>query len=116
MADLAFYSVRDLGELIWTRQITSLELTMFYLERLKQYDPQLFCVVTLTEDLALSQAARADEELNVGIYRGPLHGIPYGIKDVFATKTYPTTWGAAPYRDRVIDEDAFVVQKRIVVA
>jgi len=111
IADLAFYSVRDLGELIWTRQITSLELTTFYLERLKQYDPQLFCVVTLTEDLALSQAARADAELAVGVYRGPLHGIPYGIKDVFATKTYPTTWGAAPYRDRVIDEDAFVVQK-----
>ncbi len=111
MADLAFYSVSDLGELIRTRQVTSLELTTFYLERLKRYDPQLFCVVTLTEDLALDQAARADAELSDGIYRGPLHGIPYGIKDLFATKTYPTTWGAAPYKDQVIDEDAFVVQK-----
>jgi len=111
VADLAFYSVRDLGELIRTGQLTSLELTTLCLDRLKRYDSSLFCVVTLTEDLALSQAARADAELADGMYRGPLHGIPYGIKDLFATKTYPTTWGAAPYKDQVIDEDAFVVQK-----
>lgn len=111
MADLAFYSVRDLGELIRTGQLTSVELTTLCLERLKRYDSRLFCVVTLTEDLALSQSARADAELAAGTYRGPLHGIPYGIKDLFATKKYRTTWGAAPYEDQVIDEDAFVVQR-----
>ena len=110
-ADLAFYSVRDLGELIRTRQITSTELTSLYLERLKRYDPQLHCVITLTEELALRQAARADEEVAAGAYRGPLHGIPYGIKDVFSVKGYPTTWGAAPFKDQMIDEDATVAKR-----
>jgi Asp-tRNA(Asn)/Glu-tRNA(Gln) amidotransferase A subunit family amidase len=110
-ADLAFYSVRDLGELIRTRQITSTELTSFYLERLKRYDPKLHCVITLTEELALRQAARADEELAAGTYRGPLHGLPYGIKDLFSVRGYPTTWGAAPFKDQVIEEDATVVQR-----
>lgn len=110
-ADLAFYTVRDLGELIRTKQLTSMELTQLCLERLKRYDSNLFCVITLTEQLALAQAARADAELAAGQYRGPLHGIPYGLKDLFATCGFPTTWGAAPYRDQVIEEDAFVVRK-----
>jgi len=111
LADLAFYSVRDLGALIRTKQLTSMDLTRLCLERLKRYDSNLFCVITLTEELALAQATRADAELVAGQYRGPLHGIPYGLKDLFATRGYPTTWGAAPYRDQVIDEDAFVVRK-----
>ena len=109
--DLAFYSVRDLAELIRTRQITSTELTKFYLERLKKYDPRLFCVISLTEDLALKQAQQADEELAAGKYRGFLHGIPYGLKDLFAVKGYRTTWGAAPFKDQVIDQDATVFKK-----
>lgn len=109
-AELAFYSVRDLGELIRTRQITSTELTTLFLERLKRYDSKLHCVITLTEKLALRQAARADDELAAGKYRGLLHGIPYGIKDLFSAKGYPTTWGAAPFKDQVFEEDATVVR------
>jgi len=107
---LAFYSVAQLGELIRTRRITSTELTKIYLERLKRYGQQLECVVTLTEELALEQARRADDEIAAGKYRGPLHGIPYGAKDLLAVKGYPTTWGAMPYKDQVIDEDAAVIQ------
>ncbi|NIP42845.1 MAG: amidase [candidate division Zixibacteria bacterium] len=109
--DLAFYSVRDLAELVRTRQVTSMELTELALERLKKYDPQLHCVVTLTEDLALEQAARADAEIAAGKYRGPLHGIPYGAKDLLAVKEYKTTWGAEPYKEQIIDYDATVIQK-----
>lgn len=109
--DLAFFSVRGLGELLRTRQITSTELTKLCLERLKKYDPQLHCVITLTEDLALQQAAQADSEIAAGNYRGPLHGIPYGAKDLLAVKGYPTTWGAAPYKDQVIDENATGINK-----
>jgi len=96
LVDLAFYSVRDLGELIRTRQITSTALTQLCLDRLRRYDSNLLCVVTLTEDLARQQAARADAEIAGGNYRGPLHGIPYGAKDLFSARGYPTTWGAAP--------------------
>lgn len=109
--ELAFYSVRELGELLRTRQISSVELTQMYLERLKKYDPQLHCVITLTEDLALAQARRADEEIAVGNYRGPLHGIPYGAKDLLAVKGYKTTWGAMPYKEQVIEQDATVIRK-----
>lgn len=109
--DLAFYSVRDLGILIRTRQITSLDLTRFFLERLKKYDSQLHCVITLTEDLALAEAKKADEDLAAGIYHGPLHGIPYGAKDLLAKKGYPTTWGAKPFKSQMIDEDATVIKK-----
>ncbi|MCB9500348.1 MAG: amidase [Deferribacteres bacterium] len=108
---LAFYSVRDLSELIRTRKITSLQLTQMYLARLKKYDPILKCVITLTEDLALQQAKRADAEIAAGKYRGLLHGIPYGAKDLLAVKGYKTTWGAMPYKDQVIDADATVVKK-----
>jgi len=109
--ELAFYSVRDLAELIRTKRITSTQLTKMYLERLKKHDPQLHCVVTLTEDLALKQAKRADEEIASGKYRGLLHGIPYGAKDLLAVKGYKTTWGAMPYKDQYIDENATVIKK-----
>jgi Asp-tRNA(Asn)/Glu-tRNA(Gln) amidotransferase A subunit family amidase len=109
--DLAFATVPQLAELIRTRKITSTELTKMYLGRLKRYGPKLHCVVTLTEDLALKQAVAADAEIKRGKYRGPLHGIPWGAKDLFATKGIKTTWGAEPYRDQVIDYDATVVER-----
>ncbi|HXC69113.1 MAG TPA: amidase [Pyrinomonadaceae bacterium] len=109
--DLAFATVPQLAELIRTRRISSTELTKMYLERLKKYGPKLLCVVTLTEELALKQAAAADAELKRGKYRGPLHGIPWGAKDLFATKGIKTTWGAEPYRDQVIDYDSTVVER-----
>jgi Asp-tRNA(Asn)/Glu-tRNA(Gln) amidotransferase A subunit family amidase len=111
LRDLAFMSVGELGALIRTRKITSTELTKLYLERLKKYDPQLRCVITLTEDLALRQAKKADEEIAAGKYRGPLHGIPYGAKDLLAVKGYKTTWGSVPFKDQVIDENATVIKK-----
>ncbi|NOX38730.1 MAG: amidase [Calditrichaeota bacterium] len=111
LEELAFYSIGELAELIRTRQITSLELTQMYLNRLKRYDPQLKAVITLTEELALEQARRADAEIAAGKYRGPLHGIPYGAKDLLAVKGYKTTWGAMPYKDQYIDETATVIRK-----
>ena len=109
--DLAFATVPQLAELIRTRRISSTELTKMYLGRLKRYGPKLLCVVTLTEELALKQAAAADAEIKRGKYRGPLHGIPWGAKDLFATKGIKTTWGAEPYRDQMIDYDATVVER-----
>lgn len=109
--ELAFYSVGELAVLVQTRQITSERLTQFFLERLRRIGPQLACVVTLTEDLALTQARRADREIAAGQYRGPLHGIPYGAKDLLAVKGIPTTWGAAPYTNQVFDFDATVIQR-----
>jgi len=107
--DLAFWPVTHLAQLIKNRKISSVELTKMYLERLRKYDPQLKCVITLTEELALKQAKRADEEIAAARYRGPLHGIPWGAKDLLSTKGYRTTWGAMPYKDQIIDEDATVV-------
>src|SRR5215471_2023474 len=101
--DLAFATVPQLAELIRTRKISSVELTKMYLGRLKKYGPKLLCVVTLTEDLAMQQAQAADDDLKRGKYRGQLHGIPWGAKDLFATRGIKTTWGAEPYRDQVID-------------
>lgn len=109
--DLAFCTVVELAELIRTRRVTSLELTEMYLARLKKHGERLLCVVTLTEDLARRQAAEADREIAAGRYRGPLHGIPCGVKDLFATKGIPTTWGAEPYREQLIDEDATVIER-----
>ncbi|HEU4510130.1 MAG TPA: amidase [Pyrinomonadaceae bacterium] len=109
--DLAFATVPQLAELLRTRKITSTELTQMYLARLKKYGPKLLNVVTLTEELALKQAAAADAEIKRGKYRGPLHGIPWGAKDLFATKGIKTTWGAEPYRDQVIDYDSTVVER-----
>src|SRR5262252_3060229 len=109
--DLAFATVPQLAELIRTRKVSSVELTTMYLNRLKRYGPKLLCVVTLTEELALQQAADADRNLKRGKYRGPLHGIPWGAKDLFATKGIKTTWGAEPYRDQMIDYDATVIER-----
>jgi Asp-tRNA(Asn)/Glu-tRNA(Gln) amidotransferase A subunit family amidase len=109
--DLAFYSIGELAALIKTRQITSERLTQFYLDRLKKYGPKLECVVTLTEELALQQAGRADAEIAAGHYRGSLHGIPYGAKDLLATKGIRTTWGAPPYTNQVFDFDATVIKR-----
>jgi Asp-tRNA(Asn)/Glu-tRNA(Gln) amidotransferase A subunit family amidase len=111
LEEVAFWPVTHLAELIRSKQASSVELTEMYLGRLKRYNPQLLCVVNLTEDLALRQAREADREIAAGRYRGPLHGIPYGIKDLAAAKGYPTTWGAAPFKDRVIDIDATVVTR-----
>ena len=108
--DLAFCSVGQLAELIRTRAVTSEQLTVMYLNRLKKYGPKLECVVTLTEDLALKQARQADKEIAKGKYRGPLHGIPFGVKDLLSVRGYKTTWGSVPYKDQVIDEDATVVK------
>lgn len=109
--DLAFYSIGQLASLIKHQKITSLELTKFYLSRVKKHNPTLHCVITLTEELALEQAKKADREIAAGNYRGPLHGIPYGAKDLLATKTYKTTWGAAPFKEQSFDYDATVIQK-----
>lgn len=109
--DLAFASVPQLAELIRTRRITSTDLTKMYIARLKRFGPKLYCTVTLTEELALKQAAAADADIKRGRYRGPLHGIPWGAKDLFATKGIKTTWGAEPFRDQVIDYDATVIER-----
>jgi Asp-tRNA(Asn)/Glu-tRNA(Gln) amidotransferase A subunit family amidase len=109
--ELAFLPLRKLGALLRSRQISSTELTKLYLDRLHRYDPLLKCVVTFTDDLALKQAQQADEELGRGHDRGPLHGIPWGAKDLLAMPGYPTTWGAPQYRDRVIDKKATVIKR-----
>ncbi len=109
--DLAFATVPQLADLMRNRKISSLDLTKMYLARLKRYGPKLNCTVTLTEELALVQAAEADREIKQGKYRGPLHGIPWGAKDLFATKGIRTTWGAEPYREQVIDYDATLVSR-----
>ena len=106
--ELAYYSITQLASLIKNKKISSVELTNFFLQRLKKWGDTLECIITLTEELALQQAKQADDEIKKGIYRGPLHGIPYGLKDLFAVKGYKTTWGSVPYKDQVIDEDAFV--------
>lgn len=106
--ELAFYSIMQLASLIKNKKITSVELTKFFINRLKKWGDTLQSVITLTEDLAMQQAKQADEEIKKGIYKGPLHGIPYGLKDLFAVKGYKTTWGSTPYKDQVIDEDSYV--------
>ncbi|CAN5781597.1 amidase [soil metagenome] len=111
LEDVAFWTVSQLSELVRTRQVMPSELTDIYIARIKRYDPQLLAVVTLTEERAREQAARLDAELNSGQYRGPLHGIPWGAKDLLAVRGYPTTWGASPYRDQAFDYDATVVER-----
>lgn len=111
MDDLAYYSVAELADLLQTRRITSVELTHVFLRRIEQFDSALNVVITLTRDLALEQAALADEEIQLGRYRGSLHGIPYFTKDLLALQGYPTTWGAMPYRDQVLPETATVIRK-----
>ena len=111
LEDLAFLPVTELSELVRRRRVTSTQLTQMYLARLKKYDPVLRCVISLTEERALKQAAAADTEIRSGHYRGPLHGIPWGAKDLLAVRGYKTTWGAGPFKDQVIDTDATVVQR-----
>ena len=111
LEDLAFASARELSELVRTKKVSSLALTEMYVGRLKKYDPTLKFVVTLTEERALAQAKKADAEISAGKYRGPLHGLPWGVKDLLATKGYRTTWGAGGFESQMIDEDATVVKR-----
>jgi Asp-tRNA(Asn)/Glu-tRNA(Gln) amidotransferase A subunit family amidase len=110
-AKLPWYSILELAYLIKSKQISSVELTQYFISRIKKYNSSLFCVITVTEELALRQAKKADEEIAAGNYRGLLHGIPYGAKDLLATEGYKTTWGATPYKDQMINENATVIQK-----
>jgi len=111
LEEIAFWPVSDLSRLIQARQVTATELTEMYLDRIRRYDPALRSVITLTEERARRQAAQADEEIAHGRYRGPLHGIPWGAKDLLAAKGYRTTWGFKAYENQVIDTDATVVQR-----
>lgn len=106
--DLAFYSIEQLAFLLKNKKISSVELTQFFIDRIKKWGDTLQCVITITQDIAMEQAKKADAEIATGKYRGLLHGIPYGLKDLFAVKGTKTTWGAAPYKNQTIDEDAFV--------
>jgi Asp-tRNA(Asn)/Glu-tRNA(Gln) amidotransferase A subunit family amidase len=110
-SQLAYYSIPQLASLIKNRKISSEQLTRFFLDRLKRYGPQLHCVIEITEDLAIQQAKKADAEIAGGKYRGPLHGIPYGIKDLFAVKGTHTTWGTPPYKNQTINQTAFVAEQ-----
>ena len=111
LVELAFYSVGELSSLLRTRKITSEQLTTMYIDRIKKYGPALQCVITLTESLAIAQARAADKEIAAGKYRGPLHGIPYGAKDLLATKESRTTWGSVPFKEQMLDGDATVITK-----
>ncbi len=110
-ADIAFAPVTQLSRWIEQRKLTSERLTHIYLRRIEQFDPRLRCVITLTRDLALAQAKKADEEIAAGKYRGPLHGIPWGGKDLLDTASIPTTYGAEPFRNRIPKDDAAVVKR-----
>ena len=107
--EIAFLPAHRLSALIKARKITSTQLTQIYLDRIKRLDPTLLCAVTIMEEQALAEAAKADAEIKAGKYRGPLHGIPYGVKDLFSTKGVRTTWGSKDFENRIIDEDAEVV-------
>ena len=111
LEDVAFASVRELAELVRTKKVSSVALTEMYLQRLKRYDPTLKFVVTLTEERALAQAKAADREIAAGKYRGPLHGLPWGAKDLLAAKGYRTTWGAGGFENQMIEEDSTVVKR-----
>ncbi|MBU0561862.1 MAG: amidase [Bacteroidetes bacterium] len=109
--DLSFYSIGQLAHLIKTKQITSLELTKLFIEKLKKYNSKLECVITFTEERAIEQAKKADKEIRAGNYKGMLHGIPYGAKDLIAVKEYKTTWGSVPHKDQVIDKNASIIER-----
>ena len=109
--DAVFVPVRQLAERVRARQVSPVALTRLFLDRLERLGPRYHAVVTLTAELAESQAQQAEREIAAGRYRGPLHGIPYGLKDVFATAGYPTTWGAGPLRDQTFDYDATIVRR-----
>jgi Asp-tRNA(Asn)/Glu-tRNA(Gln) amidotransferase A subunit family amidase len=110
LEEVAFWPIGHLAHLLKTRQVTSIELTRMYLERLKRYNPTLNFVVTFTDDLAMEQAQQADKEIAAGRYRGPLHGIPWGCKDIIAVPGYPTQWGSGAFKGQVIDAEATVVR------
>ena len=110
-AEIAFLPVHRLAALIQARKLSPVKLTEIYLERLKQLDPQLLCAVTIMEKSAMQAARHAEQEINAGRYLGPLHGIPWGVKDLFSTRNATTTWGAKPFENRVIDEDAEIVTR-----
>ena len=110
-SDLAFYTVKELASLIRQQEISSVELTKFFLDRINTHGDTLKAIVTVTEELALEQAKKMDQELAKGNYRGPLHGIPYGLKDLFAVEGYKTTWGAEPYKNQTINNTATVAKK-----
>jgi Asp-tRNA(Asn)/Glu-tRNA(Gln) amidotransferase A subunit family amidase len=109
--DLAFYSISQLASLIKNKKISSVDLTKFFIDRLKKYGDTLQCVISLTEDIAMKEAAQADKEIAKGKYRGLLQGIPYGLKDLFAVKGTKTTWGAEPYKNQIIDNNSYVYTK-----
>src|SRR5688572_3398421 len=109
--EVAFLPVRQLAPLLRSKQTSSVELTRLYLERLQRYDPMLSCVVTLTQDMALRQAEQADKEISAGKYRGPLHGIPWGVKDLLAVAGTPTTWGSAIYKDQISEASSTVAER-----
>jgi Asp-tRNA(Asn)/Glu-tRNA(Gln) amidotransferase A subunit family amidase len=111
LEEAAFWPVTQLAPLIRSRAVSSTDLARMYIARMKQYSPKLLCLITLTEDLALERAAEADKQIRQGKYKGPLHGIPFGVKDLFDTKGIRTTWGAEPFQDRVPDEDATCVDR-----
>jgi Asp-tRNA(Asn)/Glu-tRNA(Gln) amidotransferase A subunit family amidase len=111
LEEVAFWPVSKMAELVRARAVSSRELTEMYLGRLDRHGPTLEAVITVTRELALRQADRADREIALGRYRGPLHGIPWGAKDLLSTEGYPTTWGAKPFENQVIDEDAAVVRR-----
>src|SRR6059036_1364082 len=111
MADFAFLSVAELGRLLRSKQTSATELAGYFLDRLERLGPRYNAVVAVTRERALAEAAQADREIKAGRWRGPLHGIPYGVKDLLATKGDETTWGAEPYRDQVFDADATVVTR-----
>ena len=108
---LAYASVRELGELLRRQKIKAVDLTQMYLARLKRFDSKLHFLVTLTDERAIAQAKEVDREIAAGRYRGPLHGIPWGAKDLLAVKNYPTTWGAGGFEHQTIDADATVVRR-----
>ena len=110
LEDVAFWPVRHLAELIRTKQVSSLELTEMYLTRLHRYNGLLNNVVTFLDDYGRAEAKRADAEIAAGRYKGPLHGIPWGAKDIISVKGFPTTWGSPPFKDQVLDYDAAVVE------
>ncbi len=111
LEDVAFYSVRELAELVRRKKVSSTALTEMYIARLKRYDPVLHCVITLTEERAMAHAKEADREIAAGKYRGPLHGLPWGAKDLLSVTGYRTTWGAGGFEDQKFDEDATVVKR-----
>jgi Asp-tRNA(Asn)/Glu-tRNA(Gln) amidotransferase A subunit family amidase len=110
LEDVAFWPIANLAQLIRSKQVKSVELTEMYMSRLKKFNPKLNCVVTFTDDLAMKQARQADQEIAAGRYRGPLHGIPWGCKDIIAVPGYPTTWGSDAFKSQVIESEATVVR------